>query len=42
MDGKGTFTWVDGRKYVGGYVGDKKQGTGAFTWPDGRHYEGEW
>jgi hypothetical protein len=24
MDGKGEFTWSDGRKYVGDYVDDKK------------------
>ena len=42
MHGKGTFTWFDGRKYVGEYVEDKKQGYGEFIWPDGRSYKGDW
>jgi hypothetical protein len=36
MEGKGTFTWADGRIYVGDYKNDKKHGTGIFKWPDGR------
>lgn len=40
MDGKGYFTWIDGRTYTGDYVDDKKDGWGVFTWPDGRRYEG--
>lgn len=42
MEGKGVFTWLDGRKYVGEYSCDKKHGNGIFTWPDGRCYDGEW
>lgn len=42
MHGQGTFTWSDGRKYVGDYVNDKKEGHGVFTWPDGREYDGNW
>ena len=42
MDGKGDFSWADGRKYSGEYVDDKKQGYGVFQWPDGRRYEGYW
>lgn len=42
MHGKGVFTWIDGRKYVGYYFEDKKQGYGEFIWPDGRSYKGEW
>jgi len=42
MHGKGTFTWADGRKYVGEYIDDKKQGYGEFIWPDGRSYKGDW
>lgn len=42
MHGSGTFTWADGRKYVGEYVHDKKQGYGEFEWPDGRVYKGKW
>ena len=49
MDGRGEFTWSDGRKviylllilqYKGSYVDDKKCGHGVFEWPDGRKYEG--
>ena len=36
MEGKGTFTWADGRIYVGSYLNDKKHGVGVFKWPDGR------
>ena len=52
MHGSGVFTWKDGKKYVGEYVDDKKEGWGEFTWPakvgaDGavkgaRVYKGEW
>ena len=42
MEGKGIFTWTDGRKYIGEYKNDLKHGTGTFTWPDGRCYHGEW
>eukprot|EP00351_Strombidinopsis_sp_SopsisLIS2011_P002505 CAMPEP_0116879664 /NCGR_PEP_ID=MMETSP0463-20121206/11479_1 /TAXON_ID=181622 /ORGANISM="Strombidinopsis sp, Strain SopsisLIS2011" /LENGTH=70 /DNA_ID=CAMNT_0004529241 /DNA_START=699 /DNA_END=909 /DNA_ORIENTATION=- len=35
MQGKGTFTWADNRKYVGDYYDDKKDGFGIFTWDDG-------
>jgi len=40
MEGQGIFTWVDGRKYEGDYLDDKKHGYGKFTWPDGRVYKG--
>lgn len=42
MNGRGIFTWADGRRYEGDYIDDKKQGLGVFLWPDGRKYEGEW
>jgi hypothetical protein len=42
MHGKGIFTWIDGRKYVGDYKNDKKHGHGVFHWPDKRKYEGFW
>lgn len=32
MDGKGEFSWADGRKYIGQYLDDKKQGYGVFQW----------
>ena len=39
MEGKGEFTWPDGRYYIGDYVDDKKEGQGVFHWPDGRKYK---
>jgi hypothetical protein len=42
MNGKGVFTWPDGRKYEGEYSNDKKQGYGEYTWADGRTYKGNW
>lgn len=42
MDGKGVFTWPDGRKYEGEYKNDLKEGYGSFWWPNGRKYEGQW
>lgn len=42
MEGKGIFTWPDGRKYNGDYKNDKKEGYGIFEWPDGKKYKGEW
>ena len=32
MNGKGVFTWIDGRRYIGEYVDDKKEGEGVFEW----------
>lgn len=32
MNGKGIFTWIDGRKYIGEYLEDKKHGYGIFEW----------
>jgi hypothetical protein len=42
MEGKGTFTWPDNRKYNGEYKNDKKEGYGYFEWADGRKYKGYW
>jgi len=42
MDGKGVFTWKDGRKYEGEYKNDKKEGYGEFNWPNGKVYKGMW
>jgi hypothetical protein len=30
INGKGTFSWPDGRKYRGFYKNDKKDGFGVF------------
>ena len=40
MDGKGKYTWPDGRVYEGDYLNDKRHGNGQFKWPDGRTYLG--
>ena len=42
MHGKGTYSWPDGRSYVGEYVNDLKEGNGVYTWIDGRKYDGNW
>ena len=42
MQGRGVFTWADGRRYEGEYFNDKKEGRGRFEWPDGRSYDGYW
>jgi hypothetical protein len=53
MEGFGTFTWPDKRKYTGHYLDDKKHGEGLFEWylyanlnhnfrADGRKYKGNW
>ena len=42
MHGEGTYTWKDGRKYLGQYVDDRKNGFGVYTWADGRQYHGIW
>jgi hypothetical protein len=34
--------WPDGRKYLGEYCDDKKNGVGTFFWKDGRVYQGHW
>ena len=40
-DGQGTFTWTDGKKYVGEFKEGKRNGQGTFTWPSGTKYVGE-
>ena len=42
IDGFGTYTWPDGRKYKGYYINDKKHGTGVYSQPDGTSYDGGW
>ena len=40
--GLGVYSWADGRRYVGNYTNDLKEGFGTFQWPDGRSYQGQW
>ena len=39
--GQGTYTWADGRVYVGEWKKDKRHGQGTYTWPSGQTYVGE-
>ena len=36
MNGRGIYSWKDGRKYDGEYYHDKKHGYGTYVWNDGR------
>ena len=40
--GQGTFTFHDGKKYVGEFIYGKPDGQGTFTLPDGSKYVGEY
>ena len=42
MNGKGVFTWEDGKRYEGEYQNDKKHGQGTFTWADKKSFSGGW
>ena len=42
MNGTGTMTYSDGRKYEGEWKDDKQHGQGTMTYLDGSKYEGEW
>ena len=41
-NGKGTYDWENGQKYVGEWKDDKQDGQGTYTWPSGQKYVGEW
>ena len=41
-NGKGTYTWADGRKYSGEWKDYMKHGQGTFTYASGDKYVGEW
>ena len=40
--GQGTFTWVNGDKYVGQWMNDRMHGQGIYYHADGNKYEGQW
>lgn len=43
MHGYGEFNWKDGKKYVGFYKQDKKEGFGIYYWEDpNKIYIGFW
>ena len=37
--GKGTYTWSNGDKYIGGWSENKKHGKGSVVWSDGKTYD---
>lgn len=41
-EGKGTFTYANGEKYVGEWKKDLQDGYGIYTWPNGDKYDGGW
>jgi len=41
VDGKGTYTWDNGDKYVGEYKDNLRDGLGTYTWANGDKYVGE-
>jgi len=40
MWGKGVFINIDGRRYIGDFERDKKNGIGLYIWIDNRIYYG--
>ena len=32
MESEGIFTWPDGKRHIGKYVNDKKEGPGVMEW----------
>lgn len=42
MNGDGVYSWLDGKKYQGGYIDGVKNGHGEMTWPNGKIYRGNW
>jgi len=40
MHGNGELRWKDGKKYIGEFKSDKREGKGVFSWRDGRVYDG--
>ena len=41
-DGKGTYTYGSGHKYIGKFKGGHKHGQGTMKYPDGRVEKGIW
>ena len=42
INGHGTFTYVSGDKYIGGWKENKEHGQGTYTWASGHKYVGEY
>ena len=41
-NGQGTYTFNDGRKYIGNWIDGEQNGRGILTSPNGEKYEGVW
>lgn len=41
-NGRGTYRFASGARYVGQFKDGKSDGIGVCYWPDGSRYEGEW
>lgn len=41
-NGKGTYIWADGSKYVGEWKNSKRHGFGKYYYTSGSIYEGNW
>ena len=41
-NGQGTWTSLEGEKYVGNWKMGKRNGNGTCNWPDGESYAGDW
>tara|TARA_B100001079_G_scaffold11957_1_gene9645 strand:+ start:1116 stop:1274 length:159 start_codon:yes stop_codon:yes gene_type:complete len=42
FSGQGTYTWLDGRQYVGEFKDDTQHGQGTYTWANGAIEKGIW
>ena len=42
VNGKGTYTYTNGSRYVGEFKDGKKHGQGTFTYVDGKTRTGSW
>lgn len=40
--GEGVYVWLDGCRYKGDFLKDKRHGRGRFTWGTGEVYEGDY
>jgi hypothetical protein len=40
MNGKGTYYYAGGNKYIGDWIDGYKTGHGVFIWSDGSQYQG--
>jgi hypothetical protein len=36
FEGKGVYTWINGKKYIGEFLEGLKDGKGTYIYPDGK------